>query len=197
MASTVRKRRRVRFEVNVKNEIDAVLILDQSLIDLEDDKQKNELWWNKQDILKMYNRTRAIVGAFRENSDYIDQYTDVFALCAQSVVDLSDSHEVQAGAGITKLDISVLRLLQTEVRGLETQTLAILHRYRTKLATEILQIQYDLAMNPMRISRENQALLLAIAARTYSRTGRILARILAISDHEILMDNTDEGFGPF
>jgi hypothetical protein len=97
----------------------------------------------------------------------------------------------------TKLDVSVLRLLQTEARGLETQTLAIVHRYRTKFVMEILKTQFDLALDRRKLSPEIQALMLAIASRTYSRTGRILARILATSDHDILLDNIVEGFGPF
>jgi hypothetical protein len=192
LQSTSTVRRRVRFEVSVKNEIDAVTIPYSSSIDLGDEKQRTEVWWSQEELTKINNRSRVMVGAFRENSDYIDQYADVFSLCAQSDVDLSQ--EIQGEE--TALDVSVLRLLQTEARGLETQILALWHQYRTKFVQKILQTQYELALD-WKQSRENQAIILAETSRTYSRTGRILARILATSDQEILIGSFDDDIGPF
>lgn len=189
--STSSIRRRVRFEVDVKNEIDAVVISYLSLIDLDDDKQKNEIWWSQVEITKTFHRSRAIIGAFRENMDYMDQYSDVFSLCARSDVDLSQHEDGQE----TTLDISVLRLLQSEARGLETQILALLHQYRTKFVQSVLRKQNDLSLDCIQ-SGEKQAMMLSDASRAYSRTGRVLARILAISDREILSGSLDET-GPF
>jgi hypothetical protein len=159
----------VRFETNEKDEI--IMHVMPTRLQLGS-RDRRKLWWTPEESESMNDRTRSIISSYKQSEDYIRQFIHVFTLCARADEDFQDT-----------LFDDVIQLTQSSARGLEIQIISVLDRYRSKHVEAILDAQAHIPDSVDRVVRDN---ILSERSLEYSRPGRILARVIANSDSEIV-----------
>ena len=162
--------RGVSFAIDSNNNVHRDYIDSNFFLTEEDIKQ---LWWSREDILKIYQEARAVVAYYRKHrTDYTSQFNDLFAKCAKT-------SRVLREYGIVAMST------RRSARGLERHIHDVLTKYKSNFIGSLLEIQSKM---PPEMDPQARSRLLAVKSCQLSKPSRNLAKFLAQQDSDEVID---------
>ena len=160
-------------------------------------RERARLWWTHSESDLIGGQADEIANSFKKDSDYVEKFIDLFAMCAQ--VDGGDDNVGNEDFALLELQQQenlddICKTVQTPARGLEVLIIGVLERYRIRHVQAILTMQNDLLKSPSSSSEfsgsssksmesiEVRSQHLQKLSQRNSRAGRILAQVLARTD---------------
>ncbi len=182
-----------------------IIAVDRHLMDSSDEHEKARIWWTKEEKREIIDRNHLLTHNFLlHNQSHVEQATALFErICSEDVLldtgrcsdSDSSSDEDDRNSQKTSLEEDLVGEMTsksildipTHMRGLEGGIVPASKAHRRTHVRKVLQWQETLSQSSPPSDGGNDddrmALLLGQHAMTSSRRSRLMARILAESDH--------------